>query len=476
MYYTGVDSLFTQATAIARSADLYDWEDLTIDEPAYHPDSVWAAWRPGVWSDGRDPFVWGIEGSYLMVNTAEAAPHFTGGDSLGAVSLAESTDGLEWHDVGLPLFLNNSKQTLESVSIYRRPNLYYMFYTPTGSSGGGVRYMTSENLFTGWDRNEEKLLSYPVGFGPGEVFEGNQGSTLFSRVIDVDLDGTTYLGAKIDTLYWGVDTVFFATENALYDQWYIAAGNAFAHQPAFGDRPWVRGGPRSQQEGYFWINSAETYDGPLGVQDPNALPHYAATGILRSRNFVITGEHINLRVGGGNDPDYLYVGLVRVSDGTVLRRSTGADSNVLYLRHWDLTGLQGETVRIEVVDLRGDAPLGYIAVDDIREGQGQGVGIGDAGAPATPSLQLGRPFPNPLRIGSATVPLDLGEARRVRLAIYDVQGRLLDLLHDGPLTGGHHELRWTGLDARGRRHAPGTYFLRLESDGQVTARKLVLRR
>jgi hypothetical protein len=479
LYYTGVDSMMAQATAIARSTDLYTWEDLTVDAPAYHPDSVWAGWRPGQWSDGRDPFVWEVDVGYLMVNTAKAAPHYTGVDTLGAVSLAESTDGLQWHDVGMPLFMTTSKQTLESVSIYRRPDRYFMFYTPTGNQpeGGGVRYMTSENLFTGWNRDEERILSYPVGIGPGEVFDGGQGSTLLTRVIDVYLDGVWYNGgAKIDTLYWGSNSVSFATENRLFDQWYIAAGNAFAHQPTFGDLPYVRGNPRSEHEGYFWINSAETYDGPLGNQDHNEPPHYEATGILRSRNFVVTGGHIDLRVAGGNDPDDLYVGLVRVSDGAVLRRSTGADSNVLYLRHWDLTGLQGETVRIEVVDMRIDSPHGFIAVDEIREGPGQGVGVADAGAPGTPALRLGPPFPNPLRIGAATVPVELDGARRVRLAIYDVQGRLLDLLHDGPLTGGHHQLYWSGHDARGRRHAPGTYFLRLESDGTVTARKLVLER
>ncbi len=48
-------------------------------------------------------------------------------------------------------------------------------------------------------------------------------------------------------------------------------------------------------------------------------------------------------------------------------------------------------------------------------------------------------YPNPSS-GRVTVPLVLGEAAEARVAVFDVLGRRVALLHDGPVTAGHHAL------------------------------------
>jgi choice-of-anchor B domain-containing protein len=54
-------------------------------------------------------------------------------------------------------------------------------------------------------------------------------------------------------------------------------------------------------------------------------------------------------------------------------------------------------------------------------------------------------YPNPFS-RSATVALSVGEAQRARVAVYDVLGREVAVLHDGPLAAGAHELRLDGSD------------------------------
>ncbi len=63
---------------------------------------------------------------------------------------------------------------------------------------------------------------------------------------------------------------------------------------------------------------------------------------------------------------------------------------------------------------------------------------------------------------------------RARLAIHDVQGRLVRMLVDEVQSAGHYEVEWEGLDGRGKELATGIYLSRLEAGGEVRSRKLAL--
>ena len=60
----------------------------------------------------------------------------------------------------------------------------------------------------------------------------------------------------------------------------------------------------------------------------------------------------------------------------------------------------------------------------------------------------------------------------VDLTVYDVTGRLVRTLSRGPVSGGAHEVRWDGRDARGRAIGAGVYFLRLDVDGVVRSERV----
>jgi hypothetical protein len=468
LVYTGVDSSITQATGSAFSFDLYNWHDLSREEPAYHPDPAWASWELGRWSNGRDPFIFRLGSSYGLLSTATANPLFTGAGERGAVSLAFSHDGVEFEDAGFPLFVNDSIRTLESTSIYRRPDRYFLFFVESGMPG--LRYMQSPHLLYGWDKTATRALD-PIGFGPSEVVSSGN-ATLMGRVHDADYSGTVIYGVKIDTLLWATDQVTFGVPNTLQDRW-IANGNAFEFQPVFGDRAAVRGGPPSGHEGFFWINTAETYTGPIHHNDPEAPPEVERTGVLRSQPFVVEGDHMSFRVAGGADAQRLYVALVDEQTNAVLRRSTGTRSNVMQQRVWDLEGLQGVTCRIDIVDLVAHGPHGYIAVDAIQEGMGMPpVGVADQGAPGR-TVFLGAAYPSPTT-GPAVIPFSVEREGRVELLIYDLAGRLRARLLDRHVPSGAHEVRWNGTDRSGHPVAAGTYFLRLETEAGSASRQVTI--
>ncbi len=83
--------------------------------------------------------------------------------------------------------------------------------------------------------------------------------------------------------------------------------------------------------------------------------------------------------------------------------------------------------------------------------------------------------PNPFA-SATSFGYTLPHAGRHRIAVYDVLGREVALLAEETGRAGRHVVRWNGRDARGRALPAGTYFVRLEVDGQSEAQKVTLTR
>ena len=100
----------------------------------------------------------------------------------------------------------------------------------------------------------------------------------------------------------------------------------------------------------------------------------------------------------------------------------------------------------------------------------------DAGAPDLPPvLALWNPVPNPA-VARAEIPFELAAAGDVRLAVYDVSGRMVRGLLAGPRSRGLQTAIWDARDERGRSVPAGVYFIRLESGGEVRIRRLTCAR
>jgi hypothetical protein len=77
--------------------------------------------------------------------------------------------------------------------------------------------------------------------------------------------------------------------------------------------------------------------------------------------------------------------------------------------------------------------------------------------------------PNPFN-PRTVLSLDLAaDAARASVRVYDLRGRLVDTLHDGPLAAGVHAMPW-----RPRGLASGVYLYRLEADGRAVSGKVAL--
>ncbi|MBK8167478.1 MAG: PKD domain-containing protein [bacterium] len=100
------------------------------------------------------------------------------------------------------------------------------------------------------------------------------------------------------------------------------------------------------------------------------------------------------------------------------------------------------------------------------------TGVASASRPVAWSLQP--PYPNPFN-PRTTIAFDLPVAATVRLEIFDIAGRLIDVLvRDEPYAAGRWEAVWQGRDANGRGVAAGVYFCRLGAGEFHAATRLLL--
>jgi probable HAF family extracellular repeat protein len=83
--------------------------------------------------------------------------------------------------------------------------------------------------------------------------------------------------------------------------------------------------------------------------------------------------------------------------------------------------------------------------------------------------------PTPNTVGHNTeISFSLDRPRRVRVSIYDVTGRQVACIADGRFDCGSHRVAWAGRNDSGHVVSPGIYMLRMESEGAVASRKIVL--
>jgi len=94
--------------------------------------------------------------------------------------------------------------------------------------------------------------------------------------------------------------------------------------------------------------------------------------------------------------------------------------------------------------------------------------------PANTTRLLGA-SPNPFN-PQTTVRFELDRPQEVRLVIYDVSGRRVKVLADGPFATGQQAVPWLGRDEDGRAVASGIYFARLSTrDLEMTSKLMLVR-
>jgi hypothetical protein len=101
-----------------------------------------------------------------------------------------------------------------------------------------------------------------------------------------------------------------------------------------------------------------------------------------------------------------------------------------------------------------------------------GVEVGES---ARLEFALRQGAPNPFG-GSTRIGFSVSRSGEAKLRVFDVQGRLVRTLVNGPVDAGAHVVDWNGRNDQGRRVSSGVYFYRLEAEENEATKKLIFLR
>jgi len=199
-----------------------------------------------------------------------------------------------------------------------------------------------------------------------------------------------------------------------------------------------------------------TASGGVYVRDlpPTAVTLLSFTGAVRPEGGV------ELHWAVADETNHLGYDVDREVEGV---RSRLTSSFLRDLEFVDPSPAPGAVNRYWLVELDhagARTDLGWV---DVRVGPGAGI----------PGPGLSAAFPNPLRGGTA-LRLTAPRAGRGTVRVFDLAGRPVATLLDGPVAAGERDLVWNARDDRGTRVRSGIYWIRGEVDGVAFGRKVVV--
>ena len=84
------------------------------------------------------------------------------------------------------------------------------------------------------------------------------------------------------------------------------------------------------------------------------------------------------------------------------------------------------------------------------------------------AIALGNAYPNPFN-PSTSFSLDVANAGNVSVMVYNVNGRLVDVLHEGHMNSGPHNFTWSAGNV-----ASGMYIVKATTAGISVSEKVML--
>jgi len=141
------------------------------------------------------------------------------------------------------------------------------------------------------------------------------------------------------------------------------------------------------------------------------------------------------------------------------------------------------TVNDENTLIFHDAGIANLYLQDFSEryhisgGSADLTPVAVTGAPGASSISMSAPWPSPASGTTGAVEFTIPEVsagQRVTLGLYDLSGRLVRTVMNGPATPGKQRVTFEAADSRGVKLATGVYFLKLDAAGKSLNRKWVL--
>ncbi len=172
------------------------------------------------------------------------------------------------------------------------------------------------------------------------------------------------------------------------------------------------------------------------------------------------GGAITYRLVVAADPEFVGIVHQETTADTVLTVSGVFEENTVY--YWSVLAVDDEKERREARHMQSFST----AVP---------TGIGPEDGPPRAWSGLLQNYPNPFNPSTViTYSVEGGDAVPVMLEVFDLRGRRVATIVDGPVRSGTHAVNWNGRSEKGGELPSGVYLYRLTVNGNAVTRKMNL--
>jgi subtilisin-like proprotein convertase family protein len=302
----------------------------------------------------------------------------------------------------------------------------------------------------------------PAGISDGAIIDTAGTITDVSAYVDIS---HTYQGDLIVTL-----TSPAGTSAILHSRSGGTAENIIGWYPAelvpFEDLGVFIG---EEMEGEWTLSVSDNAGADLGTLNSWCVHTVYAGGVVSVGDMpMIAGQG-----SGGTNLSWNYNPVMY--DGFNLYRRT-ADSSRIRLNETLLSSTSGQIQFVDSGEGLNNGDLVFYSYAMVRDGAELGTSLElevafNSGLPSVFALHDNYPNPfNPM----TSIKFDLPRSSHVKLAVYDLAGRMVKTLVDEVKPAASHTEIWDGTDRSGRRVASGTYYYVLQTESFNATHKMML--
>jgi hypothetical protein len=212
------------------------------------------------------------------------------------------------------------------------------------------------------------------------------------------------------------------------------------------------------------------------LSTPVSAP-WAKAGQVADRTLYLGNEDSNNWCGWFDDSETVLSADVECASGAYLEGSVRLETYLgtplpdeVYLAAAGYTSPDGGTLQDQAPAGNGNGSIEaseYITFLLTTSGINEPRDFGDSGGVRITAS------PNPFH-GTVSIELGFPYETQASVEIYDVEGRRLATVAEGPMHRGSHTVAWTGLNNQGAPAPPGIYFLELRTPDKALSHKIVL--
>ncbi len=310
----------------------------------------------------------------------------------------------------------------------------------TPAIGGGICGL--------WALDADHLFGVGQWNGPAYIIRTNDGGATWTST-----DLTSIAGSLIDVVFLDAQRGYIVGGDRPATQ---GGGRVVILATEDGGTTWTRrftgSAPAAQQGEWAWKVSFPSVD--VGYVSVEQYGNTSTGKVIKTTDGGQTWTEILISGAGSLQG----LGFINTQRGWISGRGQARQTTDGGVTWTPITTIDGNVNRFEFFGgTRGYAMGTRIYSIDLT--------TTDAETPPARAATLDPVAPNPAR-GGAMLRYTVETAGAVDLAVYDMLGRRVAVLAQGPSAAGAFEVRWDGRDQSGRPAESGVYALRLQAAGQ----------